>query len=200
MNLFGWVTAGLAALWIGFSRTASPKPSSPERILLIGDSLAQGLAAPLRLRAQQSQIPFDALAKQSTRIDQWAGSAELSAKLASFRPTLVMVSLGTNDEAIPAPSGAGTSGAAAFVEAQRKALRRLLFQVGPLGTDVLWIAPPKLPHASNGIRAMLEEELGPRLFHSERVAIHQGPDRIHPTGEGYREWADAIWRQQDSGQ
>lgn len=187
MKLLGWLTAGAAALWLGLRPQASGLSApEPERILLIGDSLAQGLAAPLRLRAQQAQIPFDALGKQSTRIDQWAGSAELAKKLASFRPTLVMVSLGTNDEAM----GPGV------VEAQRAALRRLMQQLldQPGLQNVGWIAPPSLPRQSNGIRAMLEEELGPQLFHSEKLDIPRQPDKLHPTSQGYVIWADEIWR------
>lgn len=186
MRVLGWVATVLAFILLKEQSKDKPSVLEPERILLIGDSLGLGLTAPLRLRAQQAQIPFDVLCKQSTRIDQWAGSPDLSKALARFRPTLVMVSLGTNDEFM----GPGV------VESQRAALRRLMQQLlqQPGVQNVGWIAPPSLPRQTNGIRAMLEEELGPQLFHSERLDIPRQPDKLHPTPQGYVLWADEIWR------
>jgi lysophospholipase L1-like esterase len=156
------------------------------RLLLIGDSLAVGLAPYLRDLSGRERIAFASLAKVGTRIDQWAASSDLQNLLASFRPNMILVSLGTNDEYL--------QGADA-VERQRAALRRLVVLLMKASPQfIIWIGPPTLPKATNGIVPMLKAEIPSRdYFPSEQLVIPRGPDGIHPTARGYAGWAGAIW-------
>ena len=181
-----WVYAGLAAVaGMGLVRALRPSRLKPgeSRIMLVGDSLAVGLSTPLGALSKDAKILFDPLATVSTRIDQWAQSGTLVDHLASFKPTLVLVSLGTNDEYL--------SGDA--VSRQRPYLEQLLSRFQ--GTDVVWIGPPTLPKPTNGIVPMLQARLpSSHYFPSHTLTIARGPDQIHPTAKGYAAWAGALWQ------
>lgn len=185
-----WLYAGLALVaGVGVVRLMSgPRLKRGLRVLLIGDSLAVGTAPHYSALAKEAGVEFKGLGVTGTRIDQWASSQELPKVLASFRPDLVLVSLGTND--------AFMKGADVVVK-QRAGLEKLLQQLQ--GRDVVWIGPPALPGApSPGIITMIQDAAGaltPRFhyFHSERLQIPRGPDGIHPTVRGYAGWAGAVW-------
>lgn len=157
------------------------------RVLVIGDSLAVGLSPYLADMAKQERIGFSSLAIVGTRIDQWSDNAALKERLTSFRPTIVLVSLGTNDEYL--------SGSDA-VTRQQAALRRLVALLMTASPEhIIWIGPPTLPKPTNGIVAMLQDAVPSRdYFHSESLTIPRGPDGIHPTARGYAGWAGAIWQ------
>lgn len=172
----------LRALWPARPRVVSGQT----RLLLVGDSLAVGLGPPLRALSKDQSVAFEQLAKESTRIDQWAGSQKLTEKLQVFKPTLVLVSLGTNDEYM---TGDAAKRQAPFLE-------QLLQKLGAAGAEVGWIGPPQLPKpASNGITALLQARIqASHYFHSEALQIPRGPDRLHPTLKGYAGWAGMIWQ------
>jgi lysophospholipase L1-like esterase len=156
------------------------------RLLLVGDSLAVGLATPMRALAAEANVPFDQISRSGTRIDQWAGSQKLAEKIQNFNPTMVLVSLGTNDEYMGA-------GAAAR---QAPHLERLLVALRANQAEVIWIGPPRLPKpSSNGIVPLLRKTIArDHYFPSEKLTIPRGPDGLHPTARGYAGWAGAIWR------
>lgn len=184
-----WLYAGLAAAGVGVARVLStPKRLVPgeTRLLLLGDSLAEGLAPPLRALAQDERIAFEVRAVRGTRIDQWATSQKIPDVLARFRPTLILVSLGTNDEYLRGEDAAAR---------QRPAAEALWRVLDAAGAHVVWVGPPMLPKPSNGVRAMLRGVVPSRAYYpSDELAIPRGPDGIHPTPRGYAGWAGAVWR------
>jgi len=185
-----WIYVGLGlAAGYGLVRTIWRPRLRPgeSRLLLVGDSLAVGMAPYFRELASAARIPFTSLAVVGTRIDQWSDNPTLRDTLASFRPTIVLVSLGTNDEYL--------TGADA-VTRQRAALDRLLKLLGTAAPqDVIWIGPPTLPKRSNGIVAMLQDAIpSSDYFPSQALTLPRGPDGIHPTARGYAGWAGTIWQ------
>lgn len=186
-----WVYAGLGVVaGVGLLRVlwpSRPRVTPGEtRLLLVGDSLAVGLGPPLRALARDQSVSFEQLAKEGTRIDQWAGSQKLTERLAAFRPTLVLVSLGTNDEYMMGDGGAR----------QAPHLDQLLSKLQAAGAEVAWIGPPTLPKAgSNGVLALLRARIpGSHYYHSEQLTIPRAPDRLHPTLKGYAGWAGMLWQ------
>lgn len=185
-----WIYVGLGlAAGYGMMKLVSAPRIKPgaTRLLLVGDSLAVGMAPYFQSMAQQARIPFTSLAVVGTRIDQWADNAALRSTLQSFRPTLVLVSLGTNDEYMQG---------ADVVSRQRGALDRLRAMITASTADLVWIGPPTLPKASsNGIVGMLRDAIpSADYFPSEALTLPRGPDGIHPTARGYAGWAGAIWQ------
>jgi lysophospholipase L1-like esterase len=196
-----WLYAGLVVMaGLGAARLLSgPRLRKGMRVLLIGDSLAVGMAPHFAALAKEAGIDFKALATVGTRIDQWSANADLKKLLESFQPELVLVSLGTNDEFMQGDA----------VKKQQPQLEKLLALLTQwprsrdygLGAEyIVWIGPPTLPNPpSPGIPKMIQDAAGsvlaPRFsyFHSERLQMPRGPDGIHPNVRGYAGWAGAIW-------
>ncbi len=199
-----WIYAGLALVaGIGVARLiGGPRVRKGMRVLLVGDSLAVGMAPYFAALSKESGVAFQSLATSGTRIDQWASSAELAKLLESFQPDLILVSLGTNDSFMQ-------SSDAATVARQKPQLEKLLALLSQwprkkdygLGAEhIVWIGPPTLHNPpSPGVSKMIQDAAGaplaPRFtyYHSERLSLPRGPDKLHPTARGYAGWAGAIW-------
>lgn len=198
-----WLYAGLAGLaGIGLVRLlGAPRVRRGDRVLIVGDSLAVGLTPPLTALAKDGGVQLQSLAKEGTRIDQWSQSAALKEALDKFQPTLVLISLGTNDEYMQGKDVGAR---------QRPELQRLIelidhfprkvdYGLGP-EQGIVWIGPPTLPKAqTNGVVPMILAEASAlrarfRYFPSQRLTIPRGADQIHPTARGYAAWAGALWQ------
>jgi lysophospholipase L1-like esterase len=187
-----WILVGAAlATGVGVAfvlRDRHPKIDADSRILLVGDSLSLGLGPQLRAMAEEAGLPFVALGVQGTTISDWAGlrssahADALAATLESFRPTIILVSLGTNDEYL----------SAAALDAEADDVDALLELLESYG-DVVWIGVPELPkEASNGAVELITATDVP-YFPSERLDIPRAPDDLHPTVAGYGSWAGMLW-------
>lgn len=178
--------AGVASIVGAIALVAVPavagqrvRVKASDRVLLLGDSLAQGLGGPMGALARDAGIAFDADGRVSTRIDQWLDNGWAEERIAALRPTIVLVSLGTN----LSPSFA--TRAAAFVTMAQR-----------YGTTVLWIEPPTMPFDTSAVLTGIRES-GAASFRSQDVTIPRGPDNIHPTMAGYAAWAAMIWQSLD---
>lgn len=203
-----WVYAGLImAGGVGAAclatRLRAPHLAAGDRLLLVGDSLSVGLSVPLRALAREAGYEMQTLGKVGSVTNLWAGEsaegAQLTALLRSFKPTVVLVSLGTNDEWIPKY----TPGANVLT-LQRPYVDRLVAKIRAAGARVLWIGPPQHNfRADEAFRAYIQRVVGKdAYFRSERYSIPRNPppDNVpHPTVKGYAAWAGAIWRWLESG-
>jgi len=182
-----WLLGGLlVATGVGLVAAATRRPRvTPEsRVLLFGDSMAVGLDPHMRALATETGVE-DYLGHGivGTRIDQWDKSPWLDETLQSFRPTLILVSLGTNDEAL----GQGAA------LRQEPYLDDLLEKLESTGADVVWIGPPELPFPRAGVSDLARDK-APYYFRSELLDIPRSPDGLHPNAAGYAGWSGNIWR------
>lgn len=202
-----WTYVAIGAATLGavgiVELLSGPTLRAGDRLLLVGDSLAVGLSTPLAALAKDHGLAFQAVAIVGTRIDQWAQSADLTAALASFQPTIVLISLGTND-AYMMPSGSTSIG-----QRQAPYMEALLSKIEAAHPRaIVWIEPPSLPAAAvslASVRQLIEAQhsidlpryIKPRvsLFLSQRLTITpRSPDGIHPVVSGYAYWAGKIWQ------
>lgn len=159
-----------------------PAPVGPgSRVLLVGDSLAQGLALPMKQLATEAGAVFASDGRLGTLIGQWASNSWLGADLAASKPTHVLVSLGTNDMLLTDPS------------TETAALSKLVAVLRASGASLLWILPPSMPFPDRGVRALIASS-GLPLFRSDLLSIPRGPDGIHPTASGYAGWSAQIFK------
>jgi lysophospholipase L1-like esterase len=158
--------------------------SGGARVLLLGDSLAQGLGPPLTRLAEAAGVSLVARGIQSSTIRQWLAGSSLVDAVRQSEPSLTLVCLGTND------MGALDAGA----EGRRAGeLIDALFQSS--SATVAWIGPPSLPVDKSAFRAALAAMCNPRdvrIFDSQALDLARAPDRIHMTPAGYRAWAESI--------
>lgn len=169
--------AAVGLLWYDHSRTRVPRIPQGSVVVLFGDSLAQGLATPLRAQAAASGVQMYADAVPGTRFDQWMarGPSFASSKGATF----AIISLGTND--------------AVANEAHRATLparaRAISGELRSRGVVPIWVLPPPMRFSTEAPRqailatgdAALESLDYPRY------------DSIHPTPAGFHQWASDIW-------
>ncbi len=174
--------------------TNKPKNLSNERIAIIGDSLAVGLSPKLSKIAKEQNIPFFSGGAGGSSIHQWSiGTSikswnlkEIVNSLNAFKPTIVLISLGTND-------ANGIDSFGSQVEKTIKTdIETLLKKVN---ASVIWIAPPniKVFNSMPKIRQYIYDA-GVPVFESDKFDIKLGSDGIHPTSEGYLTWANVIWK------
>jgi lysophospholipase L1-like esterase len=170
---------------VGAPRAApTSAPGAGRRILLIGDSFAEGIGPPLAKRAAVAGLPFRSFGVKSTAIGDWLSGANLQSALTAADPTLTLVSLGAN----------GMGGG----EAEGRRAGQLIDALRRNGSAaVAWIAPPSMPKENAPFRATLAAECAKRdvrIFDTPSVLpdLERAPGDFHPTPSGYRVWANAV--------
>jgi len=164
--------------------------SAPQRsldlrsVLLIGDSLAIGLAPSLKALLGRLGGTFTGRGIVNATMKQWLSGSLLDDALRAAKPTLVLVSLGTND--------------AKPVDVDRsEAATELASRIARSGADVVWILPPSLPFPASDTSLSIASAMrkgGFPSFASGALSIPRQSDQIHPTIDGYAKWADVIAR------
>lgn len=190
--------AGVGAVLLATRKTKAPLVSPGDRVVLIGDSLGVGLRSPLGELAAADGVAFQDQACGGTMIRNWtkeiasfAGCTWGLELVREARPTVVLVSLGTND------AYASTE----QIDAERPSLEKLIESIIGMGARPIWLDPPKLEEAPN-IQALLSmlyaspagQRYGMPHFRSDLVDIAMQADKIHPTKAGYKTWSLALWR------
>lgn len=184
-----WLLGGLVVTGgVGLIKLLNYRPTvgPGSRLMLIGDSMAQGLAPQIKALATDERVPWIGRGVPGSRTDQWAGSPWLDRYLVEFRPTLVLVALGTND----AYSNQG--------DRELAAMRQVAAAIRSAGADLIRIGPPALPAKQLGaaldrhyLDALAVE--APHYFASDELELPRGPDGLHPTTLGFAGWAGRIW-------
>jgi len=220
--LAGLGTYLFCSLAFGSTARRTPLDYPNERVLLIGDSLATqpGIGSRLSSGLQSRGVgAFQNISVGGTNILQWsdnryAEGQAMERALADFRPTLVLISLGTNDEASRGYKNwrgrdwdaddlaANRVGPNADIAAQRRsAIERLARKLS--GVKSVWLGPPasdpSLWPMDRKFRSLLADTWGQRYFNTEAVAPAKGSDGIHLSGSGYQTWANAILAFLDAG-
>lgn len=190
MTPLGWlaVTAAAVGGWLIFRKQGgTPKPQLRSRALLIGDSLAVGLGPPLTKVI--APVALTTRAHVSTTSKSWTAgkyAAELDEALATSKPEVVLISLGTNDTA-PGASIAG-------LETRFSDLTETI-RMG--GGAPIFLLPPELPWSRQPVADAVKAS-GAILI-TPRVGLEHAPDKIHLTGKGYADWAEDIAKQLKGG-
>ena len=150
------------------------------RVLIFGDSMVtSGLGTSLDARVVARGGKFFSVSKGSSTSKTWNESHELQDLLVLTHPDVVIVVLGSNELFVPNP------------RARIHDIQGIVRRVG--ARRCVWIGPsPWRPE--KGIVGVLRESSSPcRFFDSTPVDIVRGKDGIHPTIQGGRAWADAVW-------
>jgi lysophospholipase L1-like esterase len=148
----------------------------------MGDSLSVGMDRHFKSLSTANKVAYSSATKSGTSTFQWVKpSYGLKARLEAFKPTVVLVSLGTNDSKTM------------LSEPQHlEAIQSLLDIIRASGAEPFWILPPSLPWKESF--SELVRSQGVPLFESSQIKIPRGPDKIHPTGVGYAGWAGIVWQ------
>ena len=150
-----------------------------KKILLIGDSQAEGIMDPLNSYALSSGHNFVfAMPWYSASDMTYASNDTLKNVINQVKPDYIIVVLGLNQIF------------QSSLDPSRKAVHSILETFGDIPFS--WVGPANWVE-DKGINNVYEEELPKGTFFlSKNITLPRGPDGRHPNGEGYKIWMDSI--------
>lgn len=144
---------------VGQSLRPDIPAAGPARMLVIGDSLAQGFGMLLVTRAPERGLAIQVTnrGRPSTglsRADYYDWPANFEAMIAAGRPDIVVAHFGANDmQSVLAPEGRTSYGTEAWEEAYRTQIRKILEIAARNDIVLYWIGPG--PDGNTGLNAHL---------------------------------------------
>ena len=164
---------------------AEPVDTTSQRILLFGDSMAELLALRFADYANANGHELTCVSWYSSSTRQWAETDTLDHYMRTVRPTLVLISLGSNELYTRD-----------MKRCERHA-RAILDRIG--GVPAIWIGPPNWCE-DFGINQQLLDIMGPNAFYpSLNLTFERQKDGRHPTPAAARVWVDKIVEWMTSG-
>lgn len=152
-----------------------PGSMKGENILLMGDSLANGLRGPFAARVREAGGGITVAAIDGSSSPRWAG---LAAELSRHK-TVVVVSLGGNEFG----SSVGPTTTDVIIKEVREA-----------GAKLVYIAPPPIPAADTyGVEARWRSAAD-AVVETQEVVGEYRSDGIHPTWSELRRLAGEVER------
>jgi hypothetical protein len=161
--------------------------TSKKRVLLVGDSQAEGLMYPLNnyLITSGHNLAY-ALSWYSASDRTYASNDTLKHIIAHVKPNYIILVIGLNQIF-------QTS-----FEPSRIAVTNILNTIGDIPFS--WIGPANWVE-DKGINSVYEEMLPKKTFFlSKNIVLPRGGDGRHPNNEGYRIWMDSVanWLKSDA--
>jgi hypothetical protein len=158
---------------------AYPVSLAGRRVLLVGDSMGQGIAPFLQRKVEAAGGSFVSAPEQSSTIIWWQGSGKLRALLARHRPDIIFIALGSNELYVK------------DVESRAVVVRSLVAEIGD--REAYWIGPPIWKPGSR-LAPIIEENFQTgRFYNSDSLDVPRGKDGKHPTLPGYERWVQLVW-------
>ena len=183
-------------LTTGFQLAASPLklpdvddvyPFVPDwqnsRILHIGDShVAFGFKSRLARHFHRAGASFHQEAWVGSRCKSWVKSGKMRNLIEEYGPSVVLVTLGTNEMKNRKP------------ERILSWIRALISKIGR--RTCYWVGPPPLLDDRYQYNEMLKSNVGPcRYFDSRVLDVHKRADgKFHLTRAEGENWAELIWK------
>lgn len=158
---------------------AYPVRLAGRRVLLVGDSMGQGIAPFLQRKVEAAGGSFIGAPEQSSTIIWWQGSGKLRALIAQHKPDIVFIALGSNE--------LYTKDA----EARAPVIRSMVAEIG--SREAYWIGPPNWKPGSKLLAVIEENFQAGHVYNSDRLDVPRGKDGKHPTLQGYERWVELIW-------
>lgn len=154
--------------------------STPQSILLIGDSMTLNIALRMAQYAKANGHKFHSVNWDSSGTVKWGKSTHLADYIKEYEATYVFISLGANELYIKDP------------KSHLQYIESILSQIGDL--PYVWIGPPNWKE-DFGINDLLEATCVPGgFFRSAGMEFERKKDGIHPTRAASALWVDSIAR------
>ncbi|HLG24722.1 MAG TPA: SGNH/GDSL hydrolase family protein [Candidatus Nanoarchaeia archaeon] len=156
------------------------------KVLMIGDSLGQGLGPHISSKVSAQSGTFSNNAISGKRIGQWAkDESSILTNALKFNPDIVFISLGVNDET----SGIRKKNEQAVAEDTRA----LIQKIGSRPV-IYWIGPPTWPgYDTSVISGIISRNIPPSVLYydSSQLKIEPRSKDGHPSN--YKSWAESVW-------
>lgn len=175
------LTVGLTVAHTIADEAFAPMDSSAHSILIIGDSMLEGLNPRLAAYARANGHTLNSVIWYSSQSEYWGSCDTLKVFLRRFNPSYIFISLGGNELFVR------------DIEAKReKYIKNILAQIGDI--PYLWIGPPNWK-PDTGINDLIARNVKPGCFFlSNGMTFERGKDGAHPTAESAAQWLDSVAR------
>ncbi|MCA1558051.1 MAG: SGNH/GDSL hydrolase family protein, partial [Acidobacteria bacterium] len=150
-----------------------------KRVLLIGDSMAEGIGWYLRGKVEQAGGQYIGEPWCSSTTYSWYDTGRFDQMLERHRPDIVFIALGSNE---------------IFNKQAEQSAPIIREMVRKLGDKpAYWIGPPSWK-PDKGIVSVIENNFQPgHFYNSNDLQVPRGPDKAHPTRRGYETWTELVW-------
>lgn len=153
----------------------------PKTILIIGDSMLEGLYPRLAAYADASGHTLYAVIWYSSTSEKWGKSARLKSYIERLHPDFIFMSLGSNELFVKD-----------IANRRKEYVKKIVADIDTV--PYLWIGPPNWKE-DTGINALVADNVLPGCFFlSAGMEFSRKKDGAHPTSESAAEWMDSIVR------
>ena len=166
---------------VGSDAVADAPDTQHHRILLIGDSMLDGVGRRFNDYAAYNGHTLYTSIWYGSTTKSWAYTTELPRLMEKVKPTFVIVCLGTNDLGYH------------DISSRSDAVQEIMREIGDI--PFIWIGPVSLRTVSNdpGIADMIRRNVGAdRFYDSYHLRISRAGDGIHPTFPAAAHWVDGV--------
>lgn len=158
-----------------------PCDSAAQTILLIGDSMLEGLGPRLAAYAEHNGHTLYTVMWYSSTSEKWGKSDKLRRYIAKIEPTFIVVCLGANELLVK------------DIESKReKYVRQILADIDTI--PFLWIGPPNWREDTGINRLISKSTPQGTFFLSNGMSFERAKDGAHPTRNSAAEWLDSVIR------
>jgi len=158
--------------------------STPQRILLFGDSMVEGLATPFASYAAANGDEYKSVCWYSSTSIHWAKTDTLKHFINEFKPTYILVCLGGNELFVR------------DVDKREENVKKILSVIGNI--PYVWIGTPNWKK-DTGIGEVHRRLVGmnryyesDKLFERNKGILKRGKDGAHPTFASAAIWMDSV--------
>lgn len=156
-----------------------PVSLSGKTVMLIGDSMAEGLGWFLSAKVAGAGGRFVIDSRDSSTIPGWENEL-LKEALDRDKPDILFISLGSNELFAQKPD-----------QTRAPLIRQMKKDIGDI--PAYWIGPPSWK-PDNGLVRVIEQNFQPGHFYdSNGLKVPRRGDGAHPTREGFETWANLVW-------
>ena len=158
-----------------------PCDTASQTIMLIGDSMLEGLGPRLAAYAEHNGHTLYTVMWYSSTSEKWGKSDKLRNYIQRLKPTFIVVCLGANELLVK------------DIEVKReKYVKQILADIDTI--PFLWIGPPNW-RTDTGINRLIANSTPQGTFFlSDGMKFERAKDGAHPTRNSAAEWLDSVIR------
>jgi len=153
--------------------------TTSQKILLIGDSMLEGLMLRLKDYTAFNNHDLKTVIWYSSSTDYFGNSDTLEYFIKQYKPTYIMLVVGANELFV-----------SDIIRKRNKYVKHMLRQIDTI--NYVWIGPPNWKE-DTGINDMILNNVGPmHFFPSKNLNYKRSKDGAHPTHASASVWMDSI--------
>ena len=156
-----------------------PMDTTSQKILLIGDSMLEGLMLRLKDYTSQNNHDLKTVILYSSSTEYFGNSDTLKYFINQYKPTYIMLVVGANELFV-----------SDIIRKRNKFVKHILKQIDSI--NYVWIGPPNWKE-DTGINDLIVDNVGTlRYFPSKNLNYQRSSDGAHPTHASASVWMDSI--------